>query len=245
MGFFVFVFFWQWYKNLFVFLGLYPSPPRLVYQFGCVGPTSTTHMTAPSPGLRSNTRILRISPGKVFFRQTWNSILLRENWVSDISPNIWRHMVSKWTHRLQKEADNPEKSLYCAGWGCYPRISGGGSNLITKVPMMERLPWRMSSWWIFRFFRLSRPTIGWQKGRQKKQKLPKNTKSSRNEKFSNTATENVCLKDAYTVNLKKKSLILIYIITELYAIFYHIKFRLIAPIVPTPFYSNHVMYCLN
>ena len=29
--FFVFVFFWQWYKNILVFLGLYPSPPRLVY----------------------------------------------------------------------------------------------------------------------------------------------------------------------------------------------------------------------
>ena len=50
-------------------------------------------------------------------------------------------------------------------------------------------------------FRLSRPPIGWQKGRQKKQKLPKNTKNSTNEKFSTTATENVCLKDAYTVNL--------------------------------------------
>ena len=50
----------------------------------------------------------------------------------------------------------------------------------------------MISCWIFRFFRLSRPPIGWQKGRQKKQKLPKN------EKFSTSATENVCLKDAYT-----------------------------------------------
>jgi len=59
------------------------------------------------------------------------------------------------------------------------------------------------SWWIFRFFRLSHPKIGWQKGRQKKQKLPKNTKNSKNEKFSTSATENVCLKDAYTVNLKK------------------------------------------
>ena len=44
---------------------------------------------------------------------------------------------------------------------------------------------------------------GWLKGRQKKQELPKNTKNSRNEKFSAKATENVCLKDAYTVNLKK------------------------------------------
>jgi len=29
MRFFVFVFFWQWCKNFFVFLGLYPRPPRL------------------------------------------------------------------------------------------------------------------------------------------------------------------------------------------------------------------------
>jgi len=98
---------------------------------------------------------------------------------------------------------------------------------------------------IFRFFRLSRPPIGWQKGRQKKQKLPKNTKNSRNEKFSNTATEDVCLKDAYTVNLKKISLILIFIFTDLYAIFYHIKFRLIAPIAAAPFDSNNVIWCLN
>jgi len=107
--------------------------------------TSTNHMTAPSWGLRGNPRILRISPGKVFFRRTWNSILLRENWVSEISPNIWRHVESKWTLRLQKEAGKPGKTLYCAGWGCYPRISGGGSNLIKKVPIMERLPWRMST----------------------------------------------------------------------------------------------------
>jgi len=79
------------------------------------------------------------------------------------------------------------------------------------------------------FLRLSRPPTGWQKGRQKKQKLPKN---SRNEKFITTATEIVCLKDAYTINLKKTSLILIYIITELCAIFNQMKFRLIAPIAP-------------
>jgi len=91
---------------------------------------------------------------------------------------------------------------------------------------------------MFRFFRLSRHPVGWQKGRQKKQK---NTKNSRNEKYSTEAIENVCLKDAYTVNLKKKSLILIYIITELDAIFNHMKFRLIAPIAPAPFYSNYVI----
>jgi len=78
-------------------------------------------------------------------------------------------------------------------------------------------------------------------GRQKKQKLPKNTKNSRNEKFCTTATENVCLKDAYTVNFKTISLILIYMITEFYAIFYHMKFRLIAPIAPAPFYSNYMI----
>jgi len=53
----------------------------------------------------------------------------------------------------------------------------------------------------------SRPPIGWQKGREKRQKLPKNAKNSRNETFSITATVNVCLKDTYTVDLKKKSLI--------------------------------------
>jgi len=74
-----------------------------------------------------------------------------------------------------------------------------------------------------------------------KAKTPKKHKNSRNEKFSTTATGNVCLKDAYTVNLKKISLILIYIITELDAIFYHMKFRLIAPIAPAPFHSNDVI----
>jgi len=52
--------------------------------------------------------------------------------------------ISKWTHRLQKEGNNLESSLYCACWGCYPRFSGGGSKLIKKVPMMERLLRRFS-----------------------------------------------------------------------------------------------------
>ena len=59
-------------------------------------------------------------------------------------------------------------------------------------------PW--ISWWIFLFCRLSRPQ--WD-GRKRDTKSPKN---SRNEKFSTTATENVCLKDAYTVKLRKTSL---------------------------------------
>jgi len=74
-----------------------------------------------------------------------------------------------------------------------------------------------------------------------KGKSPKKHKNSRNEQFITTATENVCLKDAYTINLKQIYLILIYVITELYAIFYHMKFRLIAPIAPAPFYSNYVI----
>jgi len=37
-----------------------------------------------------------------------------------------------------------EKSLYCACGGYYSRLSGGGSDLIKKVPMMERLPWRFT-----------------------------------------------------------------------------------------------------
>jgi len=48
------------------------------------------------------------------------------------------------THRLQKEADNLEKSLCCACWGCYPQLSGGESELIKKVLIMERLPWRFN-----------------------------------------------------------------------------------------------------
>jgi len=70
------------------------------------------------------------SAWKAFFRWTWTSILLPENWVSWISPNIWRYTVAKWTHRLMKEADNRERSLYCACWGCYPRLSGGERDLI-------------------------------------------------------------------------------------------------------------------
>jgi len=46
---------------------------------------------------------------------------------------------------LLKEVDNLERSLYCACWGCYPRLSGDGSELIKKVPVMERLPWSMST----------------------------------------------------------------------------------------------------
>jgi len=74
------------------------------------------------------------------FRWTWTAILLPENWVSWISPNTWRDTVFKWTHRLLKEGNNLERSLICACGGCYPRISGRGSELIQKVPMMERLP---------------------------------------------------------------------------------------------------------
>jgi len=39
---------------------------------------------------------------------------------------------------------------------------------------------------------------------------------------------------------RKRVFALIYIITELYVIFYHMKFRSIAPIVPAPSYSNSV-----
>jgi len=76
-----------------------------------------------------------------------------------------------------------------------------------------------------------------------KAKAPKKHKKLQKREIyhhSNTTTENVCLKDAYTVNLRKISLILIYVI-ELYAIFYHMKFRLIAPIAPAPFDSNYVI----
>jgi len=59
--------------------------------------------------------------------------------------NIWRDTVSKRTHRLLKEVGNQERSLYCACWGCYPRLLGEGTELIKKVPVMERLPWRIST----------------------------------------------------------------------------------------------------
>jgi len=71
--------------------------------------------------------LFSIPPGKLFFRWTWTSILLSQNWVSWISPNNWRDTVSKWTQWLLKEADNLERSLYCACWGCYPWISGEGA----------------------------------------------------------------------------------------------------------------------
>ena len=40
------------------------------------------------------------------------------------------------------------KKEVCQGsmyWLCYPRISGKWSEFIKKVPMMERLPWRMNT----------------------------------------------------------------------------------------------------
>jgi len=67
-----------------------------------------------------------------------------ENWVPWISPNIWRDTVSKWTHRFLQEGNNLERSLSCACGGCYPRLSGGGSELIKKVPVMERFPRRFN-----------------------------------------------------------------------------------------------------
>jgi len=42
---------------------------------------------------------------------------------------------------IWKEANNLERRLY---WGCYPRLSGGGSNQIKKVPVLERLPRRFN-----------------------------------------------------------------------------------------------------
>ena len=43
------------------------------------------------------------------------------------------------------------------------------------------------------------------KGRQEKQKVPKYQKYSMNQKFSSSASENVCLKYEYTVQTKKQS----------------------------------------
>jgi len=51
-----------------------------------------------------------IPPGKAIFRWTCASILLPENWVSWIFPNIWRDTVSKWTHRLLQEVYNRKEA---------------------------------------------------------------------------------------------------------------------------------------
>jgi len=81
-----------------------------------------------------------IPPGKAFFRWTWTSILLPENWVSWMSPNIWRDTVSKWTHRLRKEGNNLQRNLYCACWGCYPRLSGEGASWSRKCLWWKDCP---------------------------------------------------------------------------------------------------------
>ena len=67
-----------------------------------------------------------------------------------------------------------------------------------------------------------------------KAKAPQKHQKLQKREIQHHATENVCLKDTYTVNLwKKKSLIFIHTITVLYAK------------APVPFYSNHVIQCLN
>ena len=78
-----------------------------------------------------------------------------ENWGSWISLNIWWDTVSKWTHWLQKEADNLERGLCCACWDYYPWLSGGESDLIKEVPPIQRLPWRLN--WKKRFAKYATP----------------------------------------------------------------------------------------
>ena len=60
--------------------------------------------------------------GKHFSDEHWLPFYYLYNWIFWTSPNIWRDTVSKWTHWLLKEGNNLEKSLYCACWGCYPRL---------------------------------------------------------------------------------------------------------------------------
>ena len=55
-----------------------------------------------------------------------------------MTKNIWRGTVSEWTHRLLKEVHNLERSLYCACWDSCPRLSGRGSNLSQKNPILQR-----------------------------------------------------------------------------------------------------------
>jgi len=58
------------------------------------------------------------------------------------SSNLWRDTVFEWTHWILKEGNNLESNLHCACWGCYSRLSKGGSELMKKAPLMERLPRR-------------------------------------------------------------------------------------------------------
>jgi len=87
---------------------------------------------------------LQFRLGKHFSDEHWLPFYYLYNWVFWTFPNIWRDTVSKWTHRLLKAGNNLKRSLYCACGGCYPGLSGGGSELIKKVPMMERLPMRFN-----------------------------------------------------------------------------------------------------
>jgi len=125
-------------------------------------------MTPPCRGVGGKPKIVdkrdpsvSNSAWKAFFRWTWTSLLLPENWVSWISPNIWRDTVSKWTYWLIKEADNLERSLYCACWGCHPRLSLQGEGAIWSRKCLSRKDcpgaWAQLSTDNFNFCTRSRP----------------------------------------------------------------------------------------
>ena len=64
-----------------------------------------------------------------------------------MTKNIWRGTVSEWTLRLLKEVYNLERSLYCACWDSCPRLSGRGSDLSKKNPIMQRFLAKADFFW--------------------------------------------------------------------------------------------------
>jgi len=79
------------------------------------------------------------------FRWTWTSILLPENWVSWISPNIWRDTVSKWTCQLLKEGKQSWKNPVLCMLGLSSTIIRVRERSDQESSPMKRLPWRMST----------------------------------------------------------------------------------------------------
>ena len=72
-----------------------------------------------------------------FHFTTWKLGFLN---ISEYLARYFIQMDPSVTERRQQSG----KSLYCACGGSYPRLSGGGSELIKKVPMVEKLPRRFN-----------------------------------------------------------------------------------------------------
>jgi len=87
-----------------------------------------------SDALRHLNFFLRLTPQNFSLRQPRGAsrpILLPENWVSWISPNIWRDTVSKWTHRLLKESGPWE-------WGSLYKGFQWGQTFVQKFGRLDR-----------------------------------------------------------------------------------------------------------